>query len=330
MVLLSRTALRSIPVALAAALAACGTLAPDGGGAQNLPSSGAGPYGRLAAESEQILSEGAADLDDPVLLVDGGALTIWYTRTPTGKGAEIRRARLASIDDREPAIDLALGADQAWEAGGVAQPAVLAPGAGAPWLLAYAAGGAIGYATSDDGASWRKATGPALRGDGGEEGAALASPALARLDDGTVRLYYLGAGGLFAADAHAADLAALAAAPFARSPGTSPGAATRALVRAHAASWLETLGRTTARGVTTPAGRSRFDLYLSGAQAGVGVVGLASSYDATDFALAAAPLLDARAPAEQSPTVAAWDGGSLLLFSERPSRFSRIGAARSP
>ena len=324
--------LKHVSFLVAAALVAggCGTLAPEGGGAENLPSSGAGPYGRLPAGSEQILADDSADLADPQVFADGEQITIWHTRTAEQKPSEIRRARLADIDDRQPVIDTMLAATEAWETGGVGQPAVLRPADGGPWLLAYAAGGALGYAISDDGEAWRKAPGPALRGDGGEEGAQLASPALVRLDDGTVRLYYVGAGGVFAADAHPAVLAALAAAPFVRAPGPSPAAAVRALFAAHATRWLETLGRVSARYVETPAGRARYDLYLSGAQLGIGTVGLASSWDGTNFALAAAPLLDARAPAEQAATVTAWRGGSLLLFVEHPSRYSRVGGARSP
>ena len=140
-----------------------------------LPTTGAGPYGKLetddstAALEPWLLYDLTVDLSDPSALgrTDGG-LRIWVTRAVTGSDlAEIWYAEVPSIHsipDVEPAP--ALIADQPWEEGRVAAPNVVRRGR---QLVMFYEGGvvapAIGRATSDDdGATWDKEVGPVLDG----------------------------------------------------------------------------------------------------------------------------------------------------------------------
>ena len=126
-------------------------------------------------------------------------------------------ARRANVTDIEHADALALEEgflplvqailpDQAWEAGAVAAPSLIAGDPVVPggiWILFYAGGGAIGWATAPAvtlGHNFAKAPGPALLADGAEEGTELSSPAVVRLGD-RVRVYYLAAGAIWAAEA---------------------------------------------------------------------------------------------------------------------------------
>jgi hypothetical protein len=322
------------PVAAGALfLAACGTIAPEGGGANDLPVSGVGPYHVLESDEDTtiaepvVLSESAASLDDAQVLARGELLGIWYTRTDGSGRSHIRHVDFDRLEDGPNAFGATpFLPDQPWEQGSVAQPAVIeARSSEEPWLLFYQSNGAIGYAISLDHLSWDKAIGPALT-PSAEEGPKLASPAAIRLDDTTVRVFYVAADGVRAADASFGDLAMKMPRPFARVPGVR--------VPLGAAPWLPAIGRITARDVTTAAGRRRHDLFLSGTT-GQGVsmvrqVGMAASWDGTNFAVAAEPFLDAKPPAQWGPSVVAYRAGSLLLYTQTNGALTVIGAALSP
>lgn len=184
-----------------AALPACGLdLLGDyePGGAANLPTSGAGPYLKLPADPTTpvdepfVLTDRAAHLADPaVIALDDGGFRLWFTRTPVDGGAStIATAELGDLGEPPRAAPaVALAADQAWEAGAVAHPAVLAR-AGGTLELYYQGGGqaggdapAIGRATSSDGgASWQKDPANPLLAD-------AATPAVIELG-GRVLLYH--------------------------------------------------------------------------------------------------------------------------------------------
>jgi|SRR5579871_6136407 len=302
-------------------VAGCGTLAPDGGGATDLPVSGAGPYGKLAPndaypfQAPYVLSDAGADLDDPYVLAWGDLLATWVTYT-VGHTSEIRHADFFSLETGSTGFIGAIQPAEAWEGNRVAQPAILWT---SPWLLFYSGAGGIGYATSPDGHAWTKAPGPALVATADE--GAISSPAAILIGD-TVRLFYLASDGVRAADARFADLAARAEAPFQRRAGV--------VIAPGAASWLPSPGRLSARNVLLATGRERYDLFLSGSVDGVRAVGFASSFDGESFAIAAAPFLDPRSPDEWSPTVTAYRAGSLLLFTQQEGQHSAIGAATSP
>lgn len=306
--------------------AGCGTLAPTGGGADDLPVSGAGPYRPLVADDATAIAEPVvmadplADLDDCFLLARGELLGTWMTRT-TGGHSEIRHADFLSLEEGPISIDPSLAADQLWEQESVAQPVVLEPlvDFSDPWILIYAANGAIGYATALDGHTWVKAPGPALAPTA-EEGA-LDSPTALPIGDGAVRLIYHARGGLYAADATRDALGARAAAAFTR---------VGLVVADGAEPWLPGIGRSTARRVITAAGRARYDLFLTGSLANLRVVGFAGSFDGGDFSVAQAPFLDAHAPEEWAPTAVAYRAGSLLFHSLSRGSHSVIAGATSP
>lgn len=321
-------ALRPSLLGLAAlALSSCGTLAPDGGGDVGLPLSGVGPFRKLAPSDDTAIAEPVvlaapgANLDDPFALVDGERLTLWFSRSDGKSGSTIGRADLPRLEDGAPSLDFALAAESPWEMGGVAQPSVLRGESGGPWLLFYAAGGAIGYATGD-GVSWDRLPGPALAPGVGER--ALGSPAPI-LEGDRVRLYFVVDGGAVeVAEAALADLAARAPTPFVR-------VAEDPVVRAGDAPWLEAIGRVTARAVATSTGRTRYDLYLSGTDdAGQRAVGMAASWDGESYAVPPVAFLDARRPNEWSPTVVDFRGGALLLFTQPSGAGSVVAAATSP
>lgn len=113
----------------------------------------------------------------------------------------------------------------------------------------------------------------------------------------------------------------------ARDPILSPGAAP----------WLVSIGRTTARTVLTGASRLRHDLFVTGHTAATAtglpaldVVGIAASFDGISVVAAAAPFLAPQKPGRSAPTVAAWRGGSLLLYTTIVGRHSIIAAAAAP
>ena len=167
-----------------AAIAACSAVVASGCGlgwvgtnedpTEGLPTSGAGPYGRLEVDDltpalePQVVTERLANLSGPsVLAGEGERLRIWFTRQADGDTATtIQYAEVPSPHEMPDLVaQLALAADQPWEGGSVAAPHVFAAGDA---LIMYYQGGAptgptaIGIARSDDdGATWQK-LGPVL------------------------------------------------------------------------------------------------------------------------------------------------------------------------
>lgn len=154
--------MRAIVVAatcLAAAACGLGPLAGDGGGADNLPTSGAGPYGKLPldletpADEPTVLADRRADLTDPEMARrDDGGFRVWFQSRVPGGAAEIDYAELPSLTDLpDVAPHLVLAAELPWEGGEVRAPAALVDGDQV--TLYYEAGDppAIGRAISSDG-----------------------------------------------------------------------------------------------------------------------------------------------------------------------------------
>jgi hypothetical protein len=158
-------------------LAGCGLgwLEEDPGGADNLPTLGAGPYGRLRpdpstpADEPYLLTDRDASYTDPACLrrADGG-LRVWVgwvgDDDPPGS-SRIGALELPSITAL-PDVPLAeaLAPSLPWEAGYVGAPtAVALPDR---LVLYYQGGGdapAIGRAEStDDGRTWSRAAAPVL------------------------------------------------------------------------------------------------------------------------------------------------------------------------
>ncbi len=326
---------------LGVAAIGCGKLAPPGGGNSNLPASGAGPYQLLAANDDSpideplVLSDASADLDDAWALGDGDTLEVWITYR-RGKTSEIRRAQLPSVEQGASELETALSASASWQQGIVSQPSVLRGHGGHPWLLFYSGGGdparAIGCATSPDGQSWSDAPAPVLIPTSEEQ--SLSSPAAVELPGGRIRLFYLAPGGLRAAEGDRAALENGAPLPLSRFDPNPSTATIDPILAPGAATWLPTIGRVTARTLTTAAHRVRYDLFLTGlaetSGGAVRTVGLAASYDAERFSVASAPFVTPRKPELWAPTVVAYRNGSLLLATQQKGARSAIVGAISP
>lgn len=156
----------------------CGLGWVDGASSSDgIPTAGIGPYARPEADDTTparepwLLTETGVDLSDPsALWRDDGGLRVWFTRAVAGGGAPaIWLAELPSASDLpDVAPMVALVADQAWEQGAVAAPAVVRDPASPGRLVMYYQGGvdalAVGRAVSDDdGASWQKDAAPVLQ-----------------------------------------------------------------------------------------------------------------------------------------------------------------------
>ena len=148
--------------ALASCLAlACsvGPFAGEGGGADNLPSLGAGPYRLLpadfdtSADEPYVVAKPIVSLLDPaVIATDNGAFEIYFAQIDDVQ-SEIWRVELASIYELlQDTPEQVLVADSAWEEGQVGAPCVVVDG---DTTILYYQGGsdtpAIGRAVSTDG-----------------------------------------------------------------------------------------------------------------------------------------------------------------------------------
>ncbi len=199
-------------LALALATAGCGfgLWEEDPGGAVNLPIAAAGPYGRLARDSETPAEEPFLIADrlgvyrDPAALprADGG-VRLWFGMDLEADpaGSRIGRAELPSLHDLpDVAPTVALAPLEAWEGDRLAAPAVIELGGGR--LVMFYEGGdapAIGRADSDDdGATWQRQSAPVL--------VDAAAPTVALVDDELVLFVTVpGRVGIFRTDAFAID-----------------------------------------------------------------------------------------------------------------------------
>lgn len=301
----------------------CGMGGAEGGGADHLPTLGAGPYGKLRptsgtpADEPYVVVDAAANLSDPTALAWEGGLRLYYTRTPRGDGAaEIWRADLPSVRELPAETARALAADQPWEGGGVRAPSV-ARLDDARLALCYEGAGGVGLATSDDGGvTWRKASAPVVA-DAGD-------PALLVLED--VWLVYVtrrDASGIWRAESHDGG------ATFTLSP--EPVLRPRPdLALAFDREWL---GEPAAVGGPTATGRHHVGLFYVGrAHDGQHAIGYAGSFDGLTFErfMNGDAILDPRDPDERGPTAVLAADRGLLFFSERRVQTTAIAVAVHP
>jgi hypothetical protein len=331
-------------VVLALLVAGCGAVGDAGGGAAHLPVSGAGPFTPLepdpaleAINPPFVLTDNNADLDDPWVVRYGDLLALWVTARRSNV-TDIEHADAFALEQGFGALAQGILPNQAWEAGAVTQPSLIAGDPvvpGNPWILVYSGGGAIGWATAPAvtlGHVWTKAPGPALVANGDEEGVELASPAVVRMAD-RVRVYYLASGAIWAADAPYADVVAGRATYWTRLDG-DPATPARDPMLAPPP-WTASIGRFTARAARTPAGRLRHDLYFTAQTEAtadapsISTCGFASSYTGDRFTAAPAPILPTRS-ASRSPAETPYRDGALLLYIDRAGVRDGVAAARSP
>lgn len=200
--------MRALLLAALLALSACATLPESAGGQTGIPNADAGPFRALVSAEiggARIAPNGLEDDNDygrdPAILRaddDPSSMAVFgYVAAAAGESAAPTTptstiARYGATDGRTFDFSdlVVLEADQPWEGGLMAAPAVLR--AGGEILLYYAGAGGIGLAKSADGMTFTKVQGPVLTPDpsGWEHGAVPASPGVVELDDGTFRMFY--------------------------------------------------------------------------------------------------------------------------------------------
>ena len=202
-----------LPSTLAAlmGLPACATLPESAGGGNGLPSANAGPFRALVAAELGGFRSAPNGLEDdrdfgrdPAVIradSDASSMAVFgyvaaaatvngQDPTPTSPTRTI--TRYGAVDGRtfDDSALVVLTADQPWEGGVLAAPAVIR--VGGELLLYYAAAGGVGLARGTDGMTFTKVTGPVLAPDpsGWEHGAIPESPGVVQLSDGSFRMFY--------------------------------------------------------------------------------------------------------------------------------------------
>lgn len=198
-------------LALAISPLACATIPEPGGGGDNLPNAGAGPFRALIATElgnfrspPNALEDDATFPRDPAVIdLDGdpatfevagyfGAAVKQGMVAPTPADPTRVILRFGALDGRsfDRAAEPVLTPTEAWEDGVIGAPAVIE--VNGEIFLYYAAKGGIGLAKSPDGHAFTRVPGPILGPDPSswEAGAVPASPGVVRLPDGSFRLFY--------------------------------------------------------------------------------------------------------------------------------------------
>ncbi len=318
-------------VVMVVMVGACGAAAGEGGGATDLPSRAAGPYGELPPDPE-------TPLDEPTVLADpqeeeawrapavceagAGRYTVLFAAQDATGRTEIRRADDVDLTAGAARVSPVLEPQQSWEASRVDHPALLEPGCGHAFGLLYEGGaGAIGYAGSEDGEVFvRAAEEPLLTATLAAEGSRVGRPAAVWVGE-TLHLYYA------APDVEAIFLARVTCTPQMqvekvdadpRTPEHDPVLGPN--------SFAETFDR---GGVDAPfvrvtsfADRPVFDLWYAGHDgAGTWAVGFAGSQDGLVFKrFAENPALPAAGVAKRDPVVVPRGVGAVMFFSRLASR----------
>ena len=334
------------------ALLACSSTGDAGGGASNLPVSGAGPFlpiepsEQLSIDAPFVLETPGDELDEPTAVPWDQLIALWCTvRDSSGaitiQHADVTTTLLDGFGTPYPAIQ----PDQGWEAGAVTGPSIVWSGPGTTeWLLFYAGGGAIGYAIGTDalGHVWRKPPGPALRANEVEEGHVLGPPAAVHVPSAAgegdrLRVYYVASGAIWAADAPYADVLAGNPVEWTRLDGDPTTPARDPMIAPSQVPFAASLGRVQARAALTPAGRVRHDLYFTAIAPAntmpATTVGFASSFTGDRFEVAPAPILPPKL-VTKSPSVIAYaddvEAGFVLFYAAQHGAHTAIAAARSP
>jgi hypothetical protein len=290
-----------------------------------VPTSGAGPYGRLPIDDDTpilepiLIGDRLATLSDPAALrrADGG-LRIWMTYIADADPArtEIWYAEVPSeydMPDLAPAP--ALVPDQPWEGGRVAAPSLVDHGDELVLYYEFGSPPAIGRATStDDGATWTKHD-PVL--------ADAAAPSVVHGPDGSTWLFCTrpsAPGAIWRAVDDGAGFA-FDAAPVIEPRPADAEAFDRTAV-----------GDPFVLAITGADGRKRFGLWFTGTlpdPPDEPAVGYAGSYDGVTWErfLGPEPVLSRQA---RGPTVVLSPSHGLMLFAERDRGHLAIAAARHP
>jgi hypothetical protein len=290
-------------LALVAAGCGRGSDGALGGGDENLPVSGAGPFRPIRdrdfstpLDEPMVITLPGTDLTEPAALDAGDTLRVYYSR-----GGAIWRSDLAATLralPEEPAMVLA--ASEPWEAGAVRAPALVDEG---DRVVLYYEGGAggVGRAESDDGGDTFVKTGLVLEGG--------ASPAALRAGDRWF-LYFTRADapGIFVALSDDGVAFAPRAEPV-LAAGASPAVA----------------------GGITASGALRVALYFdTPGERDTLTIGHAGSADGVAFETRAEPILDPDPPAERAAAVLLRPSRAILFYAQTSAARLAIAAATSP
>jgi len=205
------------PLLLLFVAASCATQGGGSSGVSNVPSSGDGPFrplvdGELSSKAvvPYVFVDQTALYREPSVLgtsADPTNSQVWLYAVATSGGADVIVRTIADdarsfygdvSDNADPShphhtAPTVLTADQPWEGPGVSGPSALLTGGQV--LLYYAAAGGIGLATSSDGLTFTKGSGPVLAPDPtmAWETTAPHAPTVAIFPDGSWHMLY-GAG----------------------------------------------------------------------------------------------------------------------------------------
>ena len=203
-----------VPLACVVLAPSCATMGSEGVGDLDLPSAGMGPFRKLAAEEVPgvapfVLDDRNANYREPAVLAEGRGALLYVVATVNGVDVIVRsraldgRAFFGTTTNVGNRPSVVLGADAAWEGGGVSGPSVMRRGSEI-WLY-YAAAGGIGLARSTDGLTFQKQSAPVLARDASSawETNEVHAPGVYALPDGRIRLLY--AAGAAIGEAESAD-----------------------------------------------------------------------------------------------------------------------------
>ncbi len=291
-------------------LAGCALLGDPGGGSDNLPVSGAGPFGKLSDITGKtpltepfVVTDPLSPISDPspVVLPDG-SFRIYYTHAASEIWRVDLPASLTQIPTTPVTVLTPTGDD-----GRTVAPSLVQRGD--ELLLYYETAGGIARATSlDGGASWKR-DGQVLAG-GARPGAALVVE--------VIFLYFTRPGDPAIHVATSTDGLAFSEAS---APALVPSGGT----------WDVSGLTDPSAAVAMPTGNIHVGLYYGGTDVnGVSAIGYAGSDDGFAFQALATPIMDPTPPNESAPAVLLTPGRAVLLFTQDRSGKLAIGAATDP
>jgi hypothetical protein len=175
----------------------CATLGEAAGGDSNLPSSGVGPFRKLASgevlgSAPYVLDDSAAQYREPsaIVLADGSDALYVVLHATTGHDVIVRsratdaRTFYGATEDIGHTPPQVLASDQSWEGPDLSYPSALVVGSSV-WVY-YVSGGAVGLAQSTDGLTFTKMGAPVLPADS----TPILSASVAQLPDGTFDMMF--------------------------------------------------------------------------------------------------------------------------------------------
>jgi len=300
-------------------LGACASLGTDGEGDVALPTTGVGPFRKLA--SSEVLGVAPYVLDDPgsqyrepaALPISGTELYLYVVASRAGHDVIARthatdgRSFFGGEGGQLPPV--VLTANLPWEGTELSGPSALR--VGTEVRLYYAAAGGIGLARSSDGRAFFKENGPVLANEGAT---AWRAPSVAQLPDGRFRMLVSDGTSIF--EAESADGVA-----WTRLDADKTTAELDPVLAPPAGQAGDAAAPFDVRGVTDPclaprvtaAGRLQFRVLYTGLGEGSSAIGFAARYgDSGPLVRAASPVFSVTTT--QSAPAFFEVGGLTLMF----------------